>query len=805
MIKNIIRLCFSVWILSGSTVLASHNQLHLTEQEQAWIKANPVVRVANEMDWPPFDYVDQGKPAGYSIDMIRLIKQKTGLQVEFVNGYTWHELLQQFKAGEIDIMPAIYVNDERSEYTSFTRSYYSQPSVMVVHKDNKDISDIASLTGKRVAGIRGFAITTTLKEIVPGIDILFVNNIIGGMKAVSLGEADAFIDSIGSVSYHLEHNYIPNLKIIGKFDNNAIANPPLHFGVAKDRETLRNILDKALASISREEKLTLEKRWIYTAESIEKHDISNKIVLTPEQQTWLAEHPVITIGIDADYAPYSFQDTDGNYIGVAPDFIALISDMLGVTFKVSPGLSWPQILTGAREHTLDVIATAVDTDERKSYLNFTQIYIPTPLVIMTRIDDNYIKDASDLDGYTIALVEGYSSSQRVIDEHSTANFINVANPTEGLHAVSSGKADAYVGVVGVNIHQAQKQGITNLKISANYDVTSNGQRFAIRSDWIELTQILERALTSITEAQRKAIYDKWIKPPHIEHVDYSLLWKLLILFLVIVSLMYAHSHRLSKEINRRKVIENKLLVLNESLAKARDTADKANQAKSDFLSRMNHELRTPMNAILGFSQILELNLKEEQNKQHVNEIINAGQHLLELINEVLDLSRIEAGRLDLNMETVSLNKVLSECLILVNTLANKRNIRIIDHISNTTDHSVHADDTRLKQVLLNLLSNAIKYNVDGGKVTLDCSVAPDNLLRIQVSDTGKGLTTKEQQKLFMPFERIGAETSNIEGTGIGLVITKQLIEKMGGQIGRSSQVGQGSSFWIEIPLSKQHS
>ena len=523
--------------------------------------------------------------------------------------------------------------------------------------------------------------------------------------------------------------------------------------------------------------------------------------LTEEEQAWLTEHPVIRIGIDAGYAPYSFLDTNNKFIGIAPDFVDLVSEKLGVTFEAVPNLTWPQILHGAREHTLDVIATAVSTEERKSFLNFTEIYIPTPLVIMSRADDNRIKSSSDLAGLTVALVEGYSSSEQVIAEHPAAKVIKVANPKEGLHAVSSGAADAYVGVVGINIHQAQKQGITNLKISSNYEVVNNGQRFAVRSDWPELTQILQRALNSITEQERMAIYNRWIPVPYVEHVDYSLLWKAIIVFLVVVSLIYMHNRRLAGEIRQRHAAEQKLLELNKSLATARDDAEKANQAKSDFLSSMSHELRTPLNAIIGFSHILNVSLEDQKQKDNAGIIHDAGQHLLELVNDVMDLSKIEVGKVKLDMGDVSLNQIIGECLALIKPLAAKRNLRINDNISSATKCVLNADHMHLKQVLLNLMSNAIKYNTEGGQLTLDCKMMPDDRVRIMVTDTGKGLSEEEQQKLFKPFERFSAERSKIEGTGIGLVITKKLIEEMGGSIGVSSQLGQGTCFWVEVPLS----
>ena len=229
-------------------------------------------------------------------------------------------------------------------------------------------------------------------------------------------------------------------------------------------------------------------------------------------------------------------------------------------------------------------------------------------------------------------------------------------------------------------------------------------------------------------------------------------------------------------------------------------AKQENAAKSEFLSSMSHELRTPMNAILGFGQLLEVQIQDEEQKSSVREIIKAGDHLLILINEILDLSKIEAGKLELSLENSSLSSILDECLSLTKPLAAERDVHVINNISSTDNYIVHVDPTRFKQVMLNLLSNAIKYNNDNGTVTLSCDIVDKNHLRVSVSDTGNGLTEQQQQCLFKPFERM-KEHKEIEGTGIGLVIIKRLVEMMSGVIGVESQPGEGSTFWVQVKLS----
>jgi len=254
-----------------------------------------------------------------------------------------------------------------------------------------------------------------------------------------------------------------------------------------------------------------------------------------------------------------------------------------------------------------------------------------------------------------------------------------------------------------------------------------------------------------------------------------------------------YSHHLEAQVKERT----------SELEAARHDAEYANHAKSEFLSSMSHELRTPMNAILGFGQILELNSEglNEIQRDNIKEILGAGYHLLNLINEVLDLAKIESGNMEVFMEEVCVNTVLKQCIHLITPQLKSQQLKLIDKISRG-HYFVKADSTRLTQVLLNLLSNAVKYNSEHGSVSLNCKTIDNQQLRICVTDTGKGLTENEITKLFTPFERLDAK-QNIEGTGIGLIITQHLMALMNGDIGIESLPGKGSTFWIELELAHE--
>ncbi|MCK5386438.1 MAG: transporter substrate-binding domain-containing protein [Gammaproteobacteria bacterium] len=234
------------------------------------------------------------------------------------------------------------------------------------------------------------------------------------------------------------------------------------------------------------------------------------IALTTKEKAWLAAHPAIRIGVDADYAPYSFRDDDGNYRGIALEFSDYLSEQLGISMEVVPNLSWPEIVDGVRERKLDVVATFAHRPEREAFANFTKIYLPTPLVIMRRSDDMSISSETDLIGRTVAMVEGYSSSERILEEHPGVKPLMVKTAHDGLFAVSTGKANAYVGVLGINLYLVNKLGITNLEVASLYGAGLNGQRFGIRKDWPELASILDKALAAMPVARKREIFERWL-------------------------------------------------------------------------------------------------------------------------------------------------------------------------------------------------------------------------------------------------------------------------------------------------------
>jgi signal transduction histidine kinase/CheY-like chemotaxis protein len=287
--------------------------------------------------------------------------------------------------------------------------------------------------------------------------------------------------------------------------------------------------------------------------------------------------------------------------------------------------------------------------------------------------------------------------------------------------------------------------------------------------------------------------------PHL----YQVLWFRILIAGTVLGLAWVwlrlHKQQLVARVVKAESDVRERIRYEEVLRAAKEDAERANLAKSEFLSRMSHELRTPLNAILGFAQLLELDDLNTQQGAATRHILRGGRHLLELINEVLDLARVEAGHMSLSPEPVNAVKVFREALDLVRPLASQRGLTLESHFGPEDECWVIADCQRLKQILVNFLSNALKFNREAGHVTAVCKAASDKCVRLCVRDTGMGIAPADQERIFVAFERLTADRAGVEGTGLGLALAKRLAELMGGDVSVESVVGEGSAFCLELP------
>ncbi len=644
--------------------------------------------------------------------------------------------------------------------------------------------------------------------------------------------------------------------------------------------------------------------------------------LSPAERVWLHEHPEVRLGVDPDWPPLEYFDTNGVYSGIASDYIAELNNRLKTNWEPVPNLKWVDVVAAIKERRLDVLPMAASTPERESYLLFTKPYISFPMVVVMRADAASIYGLEDLEQMRVGVADGYVSHEHLKRDHSYLDLHPFSSAEKGLEQVSLGRIDAYFGTLPSISHVIDKQGLTNLNIAAATPYTF-ALGMGVRKDWPELVSILNKVLEHIPNGRRREIRSAWFAP-HIE--DASSLRSMIRVLIVIVSgatvlgvLATLWILGMRKQIQQRRMAEASLrefkltldithdcvfifdpddfrffyvnngaceqvgysitellkmtpldikpklnwdefsemvqplkqgtldllsfrtehrhreghdvpvqihlqyiddgvlsprfvavvrdivqqLEIETELIKARDEAEAGNRAMSTFLAMMSHEIRTPMNAVIGMASTMEKTDLDTEQQEYLDILRDSGEIMLEIIDDLLDYSKLEAGKMSFDAEPFAVADWVSSIHRIIDERMQKKGLRFEVKIESSVPSVLSADAKRLRQIFLNLLSNAAKFTKHGSvHWTLGGKqVGDDFLLMSSVRDTGIGITEDVKERLFSPFIQADSSISRrFGGTGLGLAISRQIARAMGGDVQVTSEFGNGSTFMVTACL-----
>ena len=759
------------------------NKVLLTDEEKNWIATHSVVNSSNNTANAPIDFVSAGAPAGLSIDYLNLIANKVGLKINYVNYATWSDSLDAAKNKELDLIHTISLNDERAKFFNFSDTYYNIPLAMYGQLGSARINSMDDLRDKRIGLIKGYIVSEAYKRKYPDLNYVDFSNELEVIRALSLNNIDIYSGEVTVADHIISQNNIINLEIVGEdfiLDKNVI---DLHIAVHKENPTLMNIINKGMASVTDEEFKVILDKWLKSSD-----DTVDGIDLTLEEQTWLAENKTIRVAVSLETSPYEFLNEKSNISGITGSFLKELSKILNVDFVWSGNTTWNDGLSKLQFGDAEIASYATVTPEREKYLTFADSYLRDQQVIFAREEQASFTGLEFMDGAVIAQTKGSAIAEFIKVDYPNIIVRTVNDNIEALKLVSIGEADAFISSIPATSAYLTSENINNVRVTGStpYNV-DNG--IAVRSDLPLLFSSIQKALRQIDQNTRNGILAGVHTVPYEKQTDYGPILYVVGLATIAALLILIWNKQLMTA--RKEAVKAKLL------------AEEANEAKSKFLASMSHELRTPLNAVLGFAQMLKLNPKDAPNlnkDEYVDHILEGGNHLLKLINDVLDLSQIEARQLNLHIEGVASSDIINNILSSIVSLSNARNIMIVNNLSDDKSPKIKADETRLKQCLYNLLSNAIKYNIEGGTITIDGNETEDGFYRISITDTGLGIAKVDCADVFQMFQRLD-ESPHIanEGTGIGLAVTKLLMELMAGRIGFESEVNVGTTFWLEFP------
>lgn len=537
---------------------------------------------------------------------------------------------------------------------------------------------------------------------------------------------------------------------------------------------------------------------IITIMTITPCNAAGSINWTEDELVFMEEHPVIRLGVDPGFVPFEFIDEDGEYRGIAADYLSLISKKTGLQFEVARGLTWPEAYDLALEGGIDVLPAIGKTPEREEYFFFSEPYYYFKRVIVTRNSDTNISGMEDLQGLTVA-VQRNSSHHSYLLSFPKINLSLYDSVEAALTAVATGTEVAFIGNLTTTNYLIRSNGLTNLRYVSFEAGKQQALYFAVRKDRLELVSIFNKAMDTITDNEKNAINHKWIDLE--TDIDYGPIIRILTIIGAIIGIVLTVSFfwiaRLREEIRQRKQIQI-------DLEKAKREADEANEFKSSFMARMSHEIRTPLNAITGMAYLLKKTELSLTQSMYIDRITQAANNMLSIINDILDFSKIESGKVELEITSFSMDQVIQDVVNIVSYKIEEQGIGFKLSKDPLVPNWFFGDPKRIEQILLNILNNAAKFT-DMGEVSLDVRLMSKEYekyhLSFTIKDTGIGMTEEQINKLFTPFIQGDSSINRrFGGSGLGLSIAKNLVDMMKGQIQVFSTPGEGSTFIIDLSL-----
>ncbi len=421
----------------------SASDIDLTREERDWLEQHPVIDIGVDGNWPPVDFVDQrGLHSGVLSDYLRLLEERLGIEFRVHPGPTFKQMLQKVRKGKLKVGATIVKTEERTRDLAFTEPYFAARKVILTRKETQGISSLEDLHGKTLAIEKGYFTVKLLQQQHPEIKLLFFDDSLAAMKAVSWEQADAYVGNQAVIHWLIQQDQLTNLKIA----SSAGFAPSLQRFVVHQDEAwlpLVAILNKALASIEVKEQQIILRRWV--GATVDLRQSSLRLDLTQEERSWLREHPIIRLGVDPAWPPVEFVNAEGVYQGLTSEYIKIISQALGVRMTPVPRLNWEQVLAGVKAKELDLLPAVTQTLEREEYLDFTESYMDFPNVVFVREHTLFISGLEDLAGKRVAMERAYASTSRVEKEFPKLNLVITNNTKEALTMLSLGEVDAYIG------------------------------------------------------------------------------------------------------------------------------------------------------------------------------------------------------------------------------------------------------------------------------------------------------------------------------------------------------------------------
>ncbi len=732
--------------------------------------------------------------SGVSKKVVEAIAREMQSTYQF-NHYSFSERLELMKNGEIDIAAGLLKTDQREEYIHFLEPSYKEAAdrIFIVLKGNRSLiqsyDDLQSLRIGTTHQSRYFAQFDSDNSLQKRPE----NSVVINFLKLIRGEIDTLIISENSQFRAVGELGIKDLVEIAdyRFDNKT----PVYVGISKKSHLIEQVEElEALVD-------AMKQRGEFSRIESEHYAdmLTTNIFFSQEDQSYLRNKREITVCIQSARPPLQMLSQNGVYEGFGADIMTLIEERIDVPISIVVNDTWESSLASFTKGECEAINMIGNTSSLTDTMAFTENIISQPLVVLTHDNTFFVEDSRDLRNRKVAVSEAYLVDVLLTMQPELEVEV-VSDITDGLKKVQDDDVFGFIDVLPVIATAIQRNNLIDLKVAGKLEQTVD-LSIASRVDDPRLSSIIQRALNDIGAGQIAALESKWLSVNFDESVDYRNAIYVSIFFLIVL-LIYSYKNRAIRKINHELSLANeKIQSQFNSLVEARKKAEESEQVKIQFIANMSHEIRTPMNGIIGYLQVLEDADIAEEHKQKIAAMRHSSKQLVTIVDDILDLSKLEQDGIELLEEPYPVKKMLENIYDIFQPSFAAKGVAFKIIYDDSLPEYLVGDELRIRQIITNLTSNALKFT-DQGAVTISASFqSDDSLLKIQIEDTGIGISPDYLDELFTPFtQEDGHIARKYGGTGLGLNISQKLLDLMNGEIEVESTPAVGSIFNVSIPM-----